>query len=162
MNTFEVLDRIESAVRNAFHIPFTGLAILDADRLLAIIERVRSMLPEELKQARYLTQENQRIIREAQEKAEAILEEAEQKAAQKVAENEITRRAEEQAKLLLEKARQKALEIRQSAEAYAHDILQGLQGELERLASIVGNGKVKLEKDRETARADEIEKELVV
>ena len=154
MSTHRVLDQVEVAIRNSLHIPLTGLAVIDGDRVLSILERVRNTLPEELKQARYLTQENQRIIREAQEKADAILAEAEEEAARRVAESEILKVAREQAEELTRRAKRTAREMREEAEAYARDVLAGLECELDRLASIVRNGKSKLERTPEEAEAE--------
>lgn len=154
MSTHRVLDQVEVAIRNALHIPLTGLAVIDGDRVLSILEKVRNTLPEELKQARYLTQENQRIIREAQEKADAILAEAEEEAARRVAESEILKVAREQAEELTRRAKRTAKEMREEAEAYARDVLAGLESELDRLAAIVRNGKSKLERTPEEAAAE--------
>lgn len=156
-STFRVLDQLESVIRKCARIPLTSQIFIDADRLLSILEKFRTSLPEELRQAHYLTQENHRILREAHEKGEAIVAEAAREAQAKVQESEITRMAQEHAEELIAHARVEAKEVRDNAdayakemreglEAYARDVLGGLETELERLASIVHNNKGKLER----------------
>jgi cell division septum initiation protein DivIVA len=144
MTTLKILDQIELALRNSFRIPFTGLALVDVERLLSTIEKLRHSFPEEVKQARYLTQENKRIIQEAQEKAEAILAEAEQTVEKKIAESEILRIARERADEMIKRAKQVALEIQDGASEYAKGVLSGLEAELERLTAVVRNAKQRL------------------
>lgn len=151
---------MESAIRRSPRIPLTSQIFIDADRLLSILEKLRASLPEELRQARYLTQENHRILREAHEKAESIVAEATLQAQQKVQESEIHRIAKEEAQEIHLRAKSAAREMREGVESYAKDVLTGLEVELERLANIIRNGKEKLEKSGQAP--EELFKEIAV
>lgn len=102
MNTFRVLDQLEQIIRSNLHIPLTGLVFMDGEKVLAALEKVRASLPEELKHAQFLTQENQRILRESQEKAELLLKEAEEKA------KKIAQEADERGKAIQKTAEERA------------------------------------------------------
>ncbi len=125
MSIFKVLDQLEESIRGSFHIPFTGLAFLvDTDRIMAILEKVKASLPEELKQAQFITQENQRIIRESQEKAEALFKTAEEKSRNLLDEakekgEKIVLEAEERARMIQKEAEQQTEAILKSAQDQA-------------------------------------------
>lgn len=168
MNTYRVLDQLESILRRSIRIPLTSFVTIDADRVLAILEKIRASFPEEIKQARYLTQENHRILKEAHVKAEALISDANQKAEaiiqeanfeaeailvraraeaeERVSTSEILRMANEQAEEITLRAEMSARETREGVDHYSRDVLSGLESELERLTSIVKNGKLKFEK----------------
>lgn len=140
------MDSLEAAVRRSVRIPLTSQILIDGDRILSILEKLRTSLPEEIRQARYLTQENHRILREAHEKAESIIATANEQAQQKLQESAIVSAAKEVAEEIHARAKIAAKDTREGVESYARDVLTGLEAELERLAAIVKNGRIKLDK----------------
>lgn len=161
MSTFRVLDQLEAILRRSLRIPLTGIILIDGERLLSILERVRISLPEELRQARYLTQENHRILREAQTKAEAIVATASEEAARRVEQSDIMKIAREQAEELNRRANQQAVEMREGVQAYARGILGALESELDRLTAVVRQSASKLEKTTSAPAAPPVSENIV-
>ena len=96
MEIFNLLETIEDMLENSKTLPFTSKAVLDKDELLDIIKEIRLKLPEELKQAKVIKEEHDRIIEKANEEAKEIVKEAENRIISMIDEHEITKKAYEQ------------------------------------------------------------------
>ena len=75
---------------------FLGKCIVNKDDALDVIDEIIAKMPDELKQAKWVKEERQRILVEAQKEAEGVVKEAENRIIAMVDENEITRKAYEQ------------------------------------------------------------------
>ena len=102
MEIFTLLETIEDMLENSKEVPFTHKAIIDKEEVLDIIKEIRLKLPEELKQAKVIKEEHDRIISKANEEASEIVKEAENRIISMIDEHEITRKAYEQKNKIIE------------------------------------------------------------
>ena len=70
-----MIDELEDVIAEGKRVPFSGRLLIDEDRVLDIIDRMRVAIPEELRQARRIINEQERLIREAQERVQQVLHE---------------------------------------------------------------------------------------
>ena len=89
MEIFTLLETLEEMLESSKSIPFSNKGIVDKEEMLEIIKEIRLKLPEELKQAKWVKEERQRILVEAQK-------EAENRIISMIDEHEITRKAYDQ------------------------------------------------------------------
>ncbi|MGH7750030.1 MAG: hypothetical protein ACREQ5_35470, partial [Candidatus Dormibacteria bacterium] len=75
-SVIDLLDRLESMVVNGKRIVFTPNVVVNEDEALDLIDRARMQLPEEMKQAHWVIDEQDRLLSQARETAEALAEEA--------------------------------------------------------------------------------------
>ena len=141
MEIFNLLETIEDMLENSKTLPFTSKAVLDKDELLDIIKEIRLKLPEELKQAKVIKEEHDRIIEKANEEAKEIVKEAENRIISKIDEHEITKKAYEQKNKIIENANDMAREISNGTKAYADNILAGVQVTLEDALKVIQNNR---------------------
>ena len=66
MEIFTLLETLEDILENGKSLPFTSKTLVDKEELLDIIKEIRIKLPDELKQAKWVKEERQRILVEAQ------------------------------------------------------------------------------------------------
>lgn len=132
---------MESAIRKSPRVPLTSQVIMDSEKLLGILEKLRAGLPEEMKQARWVNKENQRILADAQAKAETIIMEAKDEALRLVSNSEIVRQAKDQAAKITEEAVISAKALRTQADEYAKGVLIAMEAELTRILVLVGKAK---------------------
>ena len=135
MSIYRVIDKLEAYVREGTWLPF-GMRILSEERLMEFVEKMRSTLPEEVGRAKTIANNRERVIRDAQEKAQQIVSEASAAHAQLIDENEIVRRARVTAETVLREAEEKAQRVREGADQYARQVLAELEG---RLATALGS-----------------------
>ena len=70
MEIFTLLETLEDMLDRSKSVPFSDKCIVDKEEILEIIKEIRLKLPDELKQAKWVKEERQRILVEAQNEAE--------------------------------------------------------------------------------------------
>jgi hypothetical protein len=137
LSIYRVIDKLEGYVREGTWLPF-GHRILSEERLVEYIEKMRSTLPEEVGRAKMISNNKDRVIRDAQEKAQQIVTEAVTQKQGLVDQTDIMKQARTTAEVVLREAEEKALRIRAGADAYAGQVLADLEM---RLATALGSVK---------------------
>ncbi len=133
MDIMEIVDMMEDTVNKASNVPLTGKIMLDRDELLDYIQEIRLVYPEALKEAKWVKNERQRILEEAQERADAIKKSAEEVSEQLVDEHEITRQAYEKADAIRDMSEKDAREIKMDTDRYVDEILGDVEHRLDLL-----------------------------
>ena len=141
MEIFELLETLEDIIERGRNLPFSSKGIVDKDEILDLIKEIRLKLPDELKQAKWVKEERQRILVEAQKEADGIVKEAENRIISMIDEHEITRKAYEQKNKIIENANDMAREISNGTKAYADNILAGVQVTLEDALKVIENNR---------------------
>lgn len=129
MSIYRVIDRLEAYVKEGTLLPFRR-RILSEEKLIELIEKMRATLPEEVGRAKMIAKDKDRMLREAQERAQEIVSEASQHHAQMVDNHEIVQQARTTADVLLHDAEERAKKIRDGADQYAATVLMDLQNRL--------------------------------
>lgn len=143
MSIYRVLDKLETYVHEGTWLP-AGYRILSEERLVEFVEKVRSSLPEEVGRAKIIAQGHDRMIRAAQEKAEAIVTEASTKQDELVDQHEIAQRARTTADVVLREAEERARKIREGADHYAAQVLAEMEARLGHALGAVRKGRESL------------------
>lgn len=134
------INRLESLLNDGWNIPLTRNLIINRDKYWEIIDQMRVSIPEELKRARRLEQERDRIVAQAQEEADRIIALAKEQAANLANEHEVMQSAQARADTVVERAHHEAEEIRRGADEYAVEVLTELQSYFTSLLTTVQNG----------------------
>ena len=124
-----MIDELEDALAEGRRVFFSGRLLVDEERILDIIDRMRVAVPDELKQARRVIAEQERLIGEAQSQVRQAMEEQGLLAA-----------VEAERARLIEQAERDAAGIRAGADDYARQVLEDLEQRLSRLVASVQNG----------------------
>jgi vacuolar-type H+-ATPase subunit H len=140
VNIHEAIDRLEYLIAHSRQIPLTRTVVIDQEEALACVDDLRLSLPDEIKQARWTLQEQQRLLSEAQSEAARTVSKAGERAQTMIAQQELVKRAEKQAEVMLKEAAQKAEETRRAADRYAWDVMQNLESQLLRTITTVKKG----------------------
>jgi vacuolar-type H+-ATPase subunit H len=131
--------------------------MVDEDEVMELVDQLRFNFPEEMKQANWTVQEQQRLISEAHAEAGRILGKANERAEQAVKDHEVLRRAEREAQQSLREARVRSEQIIRDAETYALEQLQQLEAHLARTLGTVKRGMDALQSSTAGARGEEQE-----
>ena len=124
-----VLDELGAAVQDASGVPMRkGRAVVDRADLLAMLDELRRVLPEELSEAEAIRRECTAVVTAAEEEARRIIEEAHERAEAKVLDTELYRRSQRRAAEAEDRAEQYAREIRGGSEVYRDRVMGQLEG----------------------------------
>lgn len=127
MEIFNLLEKLEDVVENGWVIPLTGKTMVNKKEMIELLKEIRVMLPDEIKQAKWIKEERQRFLFEAQQEANSLLQEAENRISSMIDESEITRKSYEQANETIINAQKTAREIKDGSLAYADEILSKME-----------------------------------
>lgn len=152
MEIMALLDRLEEIAAQATKVPLTGKVLIDPDELLGLVDEMREMLPQEIREANRVARDREAILNDAREQAEATVREAQALAHRLTSDAAVTKEAQAQADELIDQAKRVAREIRQNALEWADDLFARVQPELDRVATESQKGALALRKAREELR----------
>jgi len=148
MEIFRILDEMELLLKGSRKVPLTGgKSLVEANRFLDRVDRMRAILPEELETAKLLLADRERIVTEACTQAESYMEQSKHEAARMVDDNEITRNAMSVAQEIVNKGEEVAAQIRRDAEEYADGVLSHIEFVLRKGLDSVVQGRDQLNMD---------------
>lgn len=124
-----MIDELEDSLAEGRRVPFSGRLLVDEERILDIIDRMRVAVPEELKQARRVIGEQERLLTEARTQVQQAMEE-----------QGLLVAVEAERQRLIAEAERDAQAVRAGADDYARQVLEELEQRLARLSASVQNG----------------------
>ena len=139
---YTLLQAIEDMVDGGANVPFTKKIMLDKDAVLDVVKEIRFKLTDELKQAKWVKEERQRILLDAQKEAGELIKEAENRIIAMIDEHEITKKAYEKKAEIIDDAEAYSKELVSATKDHADGILAELEGILkEKLETVKSNRK---------------------
>jgi vacuolar-type H+-ATPase subunit H len=143
-----LVEQLESLVATGKKLPLTNNVVVDQERALNLIDELRAAVPEEVRAAKRITAEGERVIEKAEQEAERIIARAQEQAAFLIEERGLTQAAQEESERILARGRAEADEIQRGADEYAVSVLVGLEGDLVRTLQSVKKGIAMLDERR--------------
>lgn len=150
-----LVDRLEAVVNGGFRVAMTGKVMVDEREVLDVLDLMRTAIPDEIKQARRISQDREKVLAQAQTEANRLVTQAQERAERLLAQDNIRLMAEERAHELVAQARREAGEVRDGADQYAMDMLERLDAELRRVQGSVHNAMDALSNQSGPADEDE-------
>lgn len=157
MKILELLDEMDEIVDAAPSVPLTGKILLDRSELQEIIKESRLVLPDEVKQAKWIKEERGKIlddaaaegasiVKNAQREVNTLLEEARAEAASLVERDEIVQQAKARAEEILREVNEKAVEIESGAYYYADDLLERFENNVDKILDTIRRNRQELQR----------------
>ena len=114
--------------------------MVDQNAALGLIDELRVAVPEEVRAAKRINSEGERIIEKAQEEAERIVGRAQEQAAFLIDERRLTQAADAESQRIIADAHADADRIRAGADEYAVGVLEGLEGDVQKTLQSIQKG----------------------
>src|SRR6187399_2654957 len=114
-----LVERLESLIANGKKLPLTTNVVVDQNAALGLIDELRVAVPEEVRAAKRINSEGERIIEKAQEEAERIVARAQEQAAFLIEERGLTEAADAESRRIIGIAEDESAEVRRGADEYA-------------------------------------------
>lgn len=155
MDILRLLDEMEEIVDNASSVPFTKKVSINPDEIYELINDLRDSLPEEIKESRWVNEEKERIISEAQKQADIIIsnandevqkmdEDAKRRYKELVNEHAITAAAKREAQNIVDEANNTAQTIANNSLSYVDGILVKTENEIKNILDEIANNREQL------------------
>jgi flagellar biosynthesis/type III secretory pathway protein FliH len=159
MDILHLIDRLEALLNEGSHPLLTPKKVtIEEQRAWEIIDQMRIAIPEEVKKAKRINQERDRIIAQANEESARIVQLGKEEADRLTGESEVTKAAQTRANTIIERAQREAEALKLDADDYTMQVLGKLDEDLTKALSIVRNGLLKLGGERAYAPAAEADR----
>ncbi len=139
MEIEEILLAMEERLEQAKAVPFSDKVMVDREELFDMITEIRLKMPTEIQQSKWVLEEQNRIIVEAQQEAEAKIKAGEEERLRMINEHEVTKKAYQQAEEIVENAKRVSKDMRMGAKEYADDLLMQIDDQMKQLASFTND-----------------------
>lgn len=130
-----LVDRLENLVASSRRVPLVNQIMLKEADILSILDQMRTSIPDEIKQARRIIQDKERILAQVQAEASKIMERAHEDAQEAINRESLLRLADE-----------KAEQIKVEADAYVAETLRALRDHLTSIEMDIDRSILSIEK----------------
>jgi len=146
VDLLNALNELEELIESSSKIPMTRKVLIDEDKVLDLLDHIRTTLPEEIRQAKWIIQERDKVLNDSQKEAMRIMEDAQKQVEKQADDSEIVRQAKKVAEEIVHRAESVAREIKEGARGYADDILANLEDNLGTILRQIEQGRTELRK----------------
>jgi multidrug efflux pump subunit AcrA (membrane-fusion protein) len=172
MDILYLIDRLDNLIASSRRMPLLNQIMLKEGDILSVIDQMRASIPDEVKQARRIIQEKDRILSQAQAEASNLLAQArleseralEREGLLEAAEErsqEIIQQAKGRSQAVLRHAEEEADRLKIEADSYVTETLRALREHLLSIETDVGRTIMSIERGLETMETTPEEPEMV-
>jgi hypothetical protein len=119
MDILYLVDRLENLIASSRRVPLTNQVMIKESDMLNLIDQMRISIPEEIKQARRIIQDKERILAQAQADANQLLTKSREESERVMNREGLLRAAEERSQILVHEAAEQAQSVVRNAEEQA-------------------------------------------
>lgn len=141
-----LIDRLENLIASSRKMPLVSQILVKETDIFNIIDQMRVSIPDEIKQARRIIQDKERIVAQAQADASKIMTQAREESERAMKREGLLRSAEARSREILRLADEKAEQIKVEADAYVTETLRALRDHLASIEMDVGRSILSIEK----------------
>jgi cell division septum initiation protein DivIVA len=161
MDILYLVDRLENLIAGSRKMPLVNQILIKEGDILNIVDQMRTSIPDEIKQARRIIQEKERILAQAQADATTLLTRAREETeramnregllqAAEARSHELVRQAEEQAHAVIEKAEEHSELLKSGADNYVAETLRNLKDHMASIEMDISRSIISIEKGLES------------
>lgn len=130
-----LLDDLEEILANASKVPFSEKAIVDSDEIRSIVDDIRLSMPKDIQQAKWVKDEQDRILNEARSEYDKVIIAAKKQAEYLVENDIIKKEAEKRADALISEAENHSRYIKLRSYEYVDKFLFDMQNDIAKVAT---------------------------
>ena len=150
MDILYLVDRLENLLASSPKVPLVNQLLVKEADILNIIEQMRTSIPDEIKLARRIIQEKERILAQAQADASTLLARAREESERAIKREGLLQAAGERSQELVREAEAHAERLKVEADAYAAETLRALHEHLSTIEMNISRTILSIEKGLES------------
>jgi hypothetical protein len=148
MDLIERIDELQVLIEEAKSVPLSSSAVVNRDELLELLAQLKEEVPEEIRQARWMTRDRDELIARARKEAERIIQEAQGQRDRLLSRTEIVHAAQREGERIIDEAKEKGARVRLEAEDYVDQKLAAFEILLNKTLHTVARGREQLQGER--------------
>jgi F0F1-type ATP synthase membrane subunit b/b' len=155
MDLIERIDELQVLIEEAKAVPLSSSAVINRDELLDLLAQLKEQVPDEIRQARWMTRDRDELVDRARKEAERIVAESREQRDRLLSRTEIVHAARREAERLIDEAKDRATRIQHEAEDYVDQKLAAFEILLNKTLATVARGREQLRGETTTGAVPE-------
>jgi hypothetical protein len=147
MDLIERVDELQLLVEEAKAVPLSSSAVINRDEFLELLAQLKESVPEEVRQARWMSRDRDELLARARKEAERIITEAQEQRDRLLSRTEIVSAAHREAERIVDLGKERAAKLRIEAEDYIDQKLAAFEILLNKTTATVARGREQLRGD---------------
>jgi cell division septum initiation protein DivIVA len=148
MDLIERIDEMQVLVEEAKSVPLSSSVVINRDEFLEMLAQMKEEVPDEVRQARWMTRDRDELLSRARKEAERIVAEAREQRDRLLGRTEIVHAAEREAERIVDEAKERGIKLRLEAEDYIDQKLAAFEILLNKTLGTVAKGREQLRGQR--------------
>ena len=154
MDLIERIEEMQVLIEEAKSVPLSSSAVINRDELLEMLAQMKDEVPDEVRQARWMTRDRDELLSRARKEAERIVAEAREQRDRLLSRTEIVHAAEREAERIVDEAKERGIKLRVEAEDYIDQKLAAFEILLNKTLATVAKGREQLRGQRQSPVVD--------
>jgi cell division septum initiation protein DivIVA len=154
MDLIERIEELQVLVEEAKAVPFSSSAVINRDEFLELLAQLKQGVPEEIRQARWLSRDRDEMLARARKEAERVVAEAREQRDRLLSRTEIVHAAERESERIIDEAKEQGARMRVEAEDYIDQKLAAFEILLDKTLGTVARGREQLRGERATGAVE--------
>jgi cell division septum initiation protein DivIVA len=151
MDLIERIEELQVLVEEAKAVPLSSSAVINREEFLELLAQLKQEVPEEIRQARWMSRDRDELLGRARKEAERIIAEAREQRDRLLSRTEIVHAAEREAERITDDAKERAAKMRLEAEDYIDQKLAGFEILLNKTVATVERGRAQLQGEKHSS-----------
>lgn len=144
MDLIERIDELQVLVEEAKAVPLSSSVVINRDEFLELLAQLKEEVPDEIRQARWMSRDRDELLARARKEAERIVAEAREQRDRLLSRTEIVHGAERESERIIDDGKERAARMRAEAEDYIDGKLAAFEILLNKTLSTVAKGRAQL------------------
>jgi cell division septum initiation protein DivIVA len=157
MDLIERIEELQVLVEEAKSVPLSSSAVVNREEILELLAQLKEEVPEEIRQARWMTRDRDELLARARKEAERIVAEAQEQRDRLLSRTEIVHAAHREAERIVDEAKTRGTKVRMQAEDYVDQKLAAFEILLNKTLATVGRGREQLRGDPQTGQVPQVD-----
>ena len=153
MDLIDRIDELQVLVEEAKSVPLSTSAVINRDEFLELLAQLKQEIPDEVRQARWMTRDRDEMLARARKEAERIVAESREQRDRLLSRTEIVHAAEREAERIVDEGKAKAAQLQHEAEDYIDQKLAAFEILLNKTLGTVAKGREQLRGEPASAGA---------
>jgi cell division septum initiation protein DivIVA len=157
MDLIERIEELQVLIEEAKSVPLSSSAVINREEILEMLAQLKDEVPEEIRQARWMTRDRDELLARARKEAERVVAEAQEQRDRLLSRTEIVHAAHREAERIVDEAKGRGAKVRMQAEDYVDQKLAAFEILLNKTLATVGRGREQLRGESQTGQVTEVE-----
>jgi hypothetical protein len=150
MDILYLVDRLENLIVNSRKMPLVNQIMIKESDILNIVDQMRTSIPDEIKLARRIIQDKERVIAQAQADASTLLARAREESERAIHREGLLKAADAQSQAMMREAKERAERLKTDADVYVAETLRALRDHLNAIEDNISRSILSIEKGLES------------